>query len=188
MALPKLNLPEIQTKYKVISLIGIAALLFSFYHDHLYKPHAEKISELAAEMQTLEEQIEIIRTLDCPEAKNIEGVLRKIKSDKESILSEINLKEKKLPKKSDFSLILQKVTQLAAESGTEIKVLEPQGFKHKEAYESMLLTLVINAKFINLLNFLEQISKYSVYPERIYIEVKNRPDLTIRLNLSIIVR
>lgn len=188
MLIPKINLPPIETKYKIIGLLGIMALIFGFYYDHFYKPHAKNVSQLESEVMTLEDTIKIIKTLEYSGVKDTSSILENIKKKKASIEKGINREENKLPQKSDFSSILEKITHLANQTGLEIKTLEPKDAAKKEQYESIPLELEINARYINLLNFLEQLKEISVYPESIQIKEKARPILTIRLNLSIIVR
>jgi len=188
MELPTIHLPPIQTKYKVIAIAGISALLFGLYFDHAYKPHAEKITELENELLALKDTIQIIRTIEYPKATNDAMILKEIERKKNDITSVIVNAEKLLPSKNNFSTILEKITYLAYESGFDIKAFEPKDLTKKNDYHSMSINMEIEARFINLLNFLEQLKTLPIYLESIQINTAERPNLAIRLNLSILAK
>jgi Tfp pilus assembly protein PilO len=186
MDLPKINLPPIKTKYKIIAALGLAALLCGSYYDHAYKPHARTISALKQDMVSLNDTITIIRNLEYSSAKNDWEILQKIEAKKNNTLSEIIAEESKIPRRADFSKILETITQQAYESGFEIKGIEPKDFTQKEAYQSMSLHMEISARYANLLLFLNQLKTLSICPEYIQINTTERPNLSIQLNLSIL--
>jgi len=86
MEMPKINLPPIQTKYKIVIAIGIIAMLLSFYYDHAYKPHADKIAELENSLLGLDDTIKIIKTLEYPKISNDKRILSKIEAKKKKII------------------------------------------------------------------------------------------------------
>jgi Tfp pilus assembly protein PilO len=188
MEIPKINLPQIQTKYKIMAALGIIGLLLGFYFDHAYKPHADKIKELEDGILGLDDTIKVIKNLEYPDAKNDDIILKRIDKKKKAIVHEIEQFEKKLPAKADYSKILEKITQLAYKAGFEIKTLEPREVSVTEGYTSMSLEMNITSKFINLLNFLEAIKPYPIYLKGIELNIKERPLLFIRLNLAILAK
>ncbi|MFH1063204.1 MAG: type 4a pilus biogenesis protein PilO [Candidatus Omnitrophota bacterium] len=188
MDMPSIRLPNIQTKYKVIAAIGIIALVFGYYYDHAYKPHAKKIEDLQSELLTLEDTLKIIKTLEYPDVKTDQAILSKIQIKKNSFLSQIDGHESKLANKNQFSKILEQITRLSYDVGFDIKALEPKEFTLKQDYNSMYLNMEVNSRFQNLLDFLERLKELPVFPESIYIDIRERPNLGIRLNLSILAR
>ncbi len=187
MALPKINLPPIDLKYKIAGILGLLAMIFGFYYDHAYKPNAKKIEAVKQEMLTLDDTLKVIRNVGYPGAKNDEAILEQINLKKKSLQEQIKEKEKELPRKKDMSKILQKITDIAYHSGFDIKSLEPKDFANKDNYQSMTLTMEMNTKYANIVNFIDKISQLSIYPE--YIEMtasKKRPLLIIKFNLSIL--
>jgi len=186
--MPKINLPQIQTKYKIIAVLGIVGLLIGFYFDHAYKPHADKINELKESMLGLDDTIKVIKNIEYPNIKNDDIILERIEKKKKNIEYGIKEFEKKLPTKADYSKMLEKITQLAYKAGFEIKTLEPREVSTVEGYKSMSLEMNITSKFINLLNFLEEIDSYPILLKNIDIGIKERPLLVIRLNLAILAK
>jgi Tfp pilus assembly protein PilO len=166
MELPKINLPPIQTKYKVVVAIGACVLLMGMYYDHAYKPHAKKIFGFEQDMLLLDDTIKVIRNMEYPNAKNLALVLQKIENKKNGTAAAIAVIENTMPRRAELSKILETITHLAYESGCEIKSLEPKDFTQKEAYNSMTLYLDINTRYANLLIFLESLKKYWFFPNR----------------------
>ncbi|MBU4304287.1 MAG: type 4a pilus biogenesis protein PilO [Candidatus Omnitrophica bacterium] len=188
MAMPKINLPQIQTKYKIIALMGACAVLFVFYHDHAYKPHAAKIKDLRNELLSLEDTIKIVQTLEYPGLENNNLILNKIEEKKKYLAAEIKVAEGALSSQANFSKMLEKITQLANEAGIEIKALEPKDVVEKENYLSMSLIMDINGRFYNLLKFITQMKSLPIYLESLQISTLERPALTMRLQLSILAK
>jgi Tfp pilus assembly protein PilO len=188
MALPTISLPNIQTKYKVIAAIGLLSMILGNYYDHAYKPHAKEIEDLKSEMLSLEDTLKIIKTLEYPEVNTDAGVLTKIQAKNSALTAQIATYESKLANKNQFSKILEQITHLCYDVGFDIKTLEPKEFTLKQDYNSMSLNMEVNSQFQNLLDFLEKLKELPVFPENIYIDVKERPNLGIRLNLSILAR
>ena len=186
MELPKINLPPIDLKYKIAGIIGIIALVLGFYYDHAYKPNAKKIEDARQEMLSLDDTLGVIRTVDYPQAKDDAAILVQIEQKKKKLQDQIKTEEAKLPAKSDMSKILQKITDIAYESGFDIKSMEPKDFASKENYQSMTLTMEMSTNYKNITEFIEKISELSVYPEYLEMTVDKRPLLTIRFNLSIL--
>ncbi|MBU1043030.1 MAG: type 4a pilus biogenesis protein PilO [Candidatus Omnitrophica bacterium] len=188
MDMPAINLPNIQTKYKVIAALGIIALCLGYYYDHAYKPHAEKIEGLESELLTVEDTLKIIRTLEYSDTKTDPEILSNIKAKKNAVLMGIEKYESKLANKNQFSKILEQIALLSYDVGFDIKALEPKEFTLKQDYNSMSLNMEVNSQFQSLLDFLERLKEMPVFPESIYIEVSERPNLVIRLNLAILAR
>lgn len=186
--MPAINLPNIQTKYKIIAVIGIVALCLGYYYDHAYKPHAKIIAGLESELLTLEDTLKIIKTLEYPDLKTDQAILNKIQTKKNSILSQIDGYESKLANKNQFSKILEQIAQLSYDAGFDIKALEPKEFILKQDYNSMALTMEVNSRFKNLLDFFERLKELPIVPDSIFIDIRERPELAIRLNLSILAR
>jgi len=188
MELPKINLPHIQTKYKIAAAIGICLLLVGAYYDHTYKPHAKKISLLEGDILGLNDTITVITNVEYPEIKTLAAILRKVEEKKSGTAAEIEHIESTMPKRTELSKILETITHLAYESGCEIKSLEPKDFTQKDAYNSMSLYLDLNAQYAQLLNFMNRLKKLLIYPESIQITTLERPRLAIKLNLSILAK
>ncbi|MBU1086280.1 MAG: type 4a pilus biogenesis protein PilO [Candidatus Omnitrophica bacterium] len=188
MDMPSISLPNIQTKYKVIAIIGVIALCLGYYYDHAYKPHAQKIEGLESELLTLDDTLKIIKTLEYPDLKTDEAILSKIQAKKNFLLGDIEKYESKLANKNQFSKILEQIARLSYDVGFDIKALEPKEFTLKQDYNSMSLNMEVNSRFQNLLDFLERIKEMPIFPESIYIDIRERPNLGIRLNLSILAR
>ena len=188
MDMPAINLPQIKTKYKIIAIIGLIAMCLGYYYDHAYKPHAEKIEVLESGLLTLEDTLKIIRTLEYPNVKSDKAVLNKIQVRKDSVALDIEGLEAKLANKNQFSEILEQIALLSYDEGFDIKALEPKEFILKQNYNSMSLYMEVNARFQNLLDFLERIKVMPIFPDSIFIDIRERPNLDIRLNLSILAR
>ncbi len=188
MDMPAINLPKIQTKYKVIAIIGLVAMCLGYYYNHAYKPHTEKIETLKSELLTLEDTLKIIRTLEYPDVKSDKIMLNKIQSKKNAVLSEIGKRESKLANKNQFSKILEQIAHLSYEEGFDIKALEPKEFILKQDYNIMSLYMEVNARFQNLIDFLERLKEMPIFLDSIFIDIRERPNLGIRLNLSIMAR
>jgi len=186
--IPKFNLSSIQTKYKILGTIGLVALTFGFYYDNLYKPHANIVSQLNADIMNLEDTIKIVKNLEYPNIKDNHLILEKIRQCNEQTLKQISASETILPKRSDFTLILERITQIAHQLELEIKTMEPKEVVKNDVYESIPLDLEITTRFGNFLFFLEQLKNTPAYIERIQMELKDRPLLTIRLNMFIYVK
>ncbi len=186
MEMPKINLPPIQTKYKIAAVLGIVAIILGFYYDHAYKPHADKIAELQDNLQGLDDTIKIIKTIEYPKISNDKKILDKIEAKKKKIIKDLNDRENNLPRKAEYSSMLEKITRLAYKSGFDIKSLEPQDFTTKNGYHSMSLSMDINCRYVNLLDFLQELQPYPIYLEKIRISVRERPFLKINLNLFIL--
>ncbi|MBU1925095.1 MAG: type 4a pilus biogenesis protein PilO [Candidatus Omnitrophica bacterium] len=186
MELPKIKLPPIDKKYKLLGVVGIIALFSNFYYDYIYKSHAQKAEALLEELKDLNSKIEIIQTIEYPGDRNIGEILRKIEYKKNSYLAKITEAEAKLPSKENFSFMLEKITHLANEADFEIKSLGPKEFKIKEAYGTMVLEIDINTRFENLYLFFEKIKELPVMPELLSIAVNKRPNISVRLNLAIL--
>ncbi len=186
MEMPKINLPQIQTKYKIAAALGIIAMLLGFYYDHAYKPHAEKIAELEESLLGLDDTIKIIKTVEYPKISDDKKILERIETKKRKIIKDLNKREKKLPRKADYSGMLEKITRLAYKSGFDIKSLEPKDFTDRNGYQSMSLTMDISSRYSNLLDFLQELQPYPIYLENISISIRKRPLLKINLNLYIL--
>ncbi len=188
MKLPKINLPNMQKKYKIMAMIGILALLLGSYYERAYKPHAKKISELKESLLSLEDTIKVIKTIEFPSVKSNQEILNKLNSKKEATLKKIELEEKSLPKTSEFSKILERITRLAYDSGFIIKSIEPKDVTKKEDYQSMALNMEVNTNFANLLDFFKKIDELPISLETIQINVLERPALSIQMKLSILAK
>ena len=94
----------------------------------------------------------------------------------------------KLPKKADYSSMLEKITRLAYKSGFDIKSLEPKDFSTKNGYQSMEISMDISTRYSNLLDFLSELHPYPIYLQDINITVRERPLLKVNLNLYILFR
>jgi Tfp pilus assembly protein PilO len=188
MDMPSINLPQIDKKYKILAILGITSLLLGYYYDHAYKPHAEKIEELRSEILTLDDTLQVVKTLEYPNLKTNKAILQKVESKSKRMLAEIDKYEKKLASKNQFSKILEQITVMSYESGFDIKALEPKQFTLKQDYNSMLLNIEVNSRFEYLLDFLEKLKSLPILPESIYIDILQRPDLSIRLNVAILAR
>ncbi|MCG2712721.1 MAG: type 4a pilus biogenesis protein PilO [Candidatus Omnitrophica bacterium] len=186
MEMPKINLPAIQTKYKIAAAIGIIGMLLGFYYDHAYKPHAKKIAELNDSLKGLDDSIKIIRTIEYPKISNDKKILEKIEAKKKQIINDLNNRENKLPAKADYSGMLEKITRLAYRSGFDIKSLEPKDFTTRNGYQSLSLSMDISSRYSNLLDFLQELQPYPIYLENISISLRERPLLRINLNLFIL--
>lgn len=188
MALPKINLPPIKTKYKIIGLFGIAALIFGYYYDHLYKPHAKAVSAIRTDLKSLEETIKIVTTLEYPQVTSNKEIVNKIKEKKEQSINKILSEETRLPTKAAISSMLEKITRLADQTGVEIKSLEPKDFTVRGVYACLPLELEINSTYSNLVLFLEKMKELPVSPESIKLIVRSRPLLNVHLYLYIFVK
>jgi Tfp pilus assembly protein PilO len=188
MEMPAINLPQIDKKYKILAVLGITALLLGYYYDHAYKPHAEKIEELKSDIQTIDDTLQVIKTLEYPNLTSNKAILTKVESKNKYIMAEIEKHEKELASKNQFSKILEQITVMSYESGFDIKALEPKEFTLKQDYNSMLLNIEVNSRFKNLLDFLEKLKTLPIFPESIFIDIRERPDLSIRLTVSILAR
>ena len=186
MEMPKINLPPIQTKYKIAAAIGIISILLGFYYDHAYKPHAEKIAELKESLMGLDDTINIIKTVEYPKVSTDKRILESIVAKKEKIVRDLNVRESKLPRKAEYSGMLEKITRLAYKSGFNIKSLDPKDFTMKDGYPSMSLSMDISARYKNLLNFLQELQLYPIYLESIDISLRERPLLKINLSFYIL--
>lgn len=186
MEIPKINLPQIQTKYKIAAIVGITAMLLGFYYDHAYKPHEDKIKELEASLMSLEDTINVIKNIEYPKTSNDRQILEKIETKKRKIIKSLNNRESKLPRKAQYSGMLEKITRLAYKSGFDIKSLEPKDFKSREGYQSMSISMDISARYTNLLDFLKELEPYPIFLESINISIRERPLLKINLNLYIL--
>ena len=186
MELPKIKLPSIKTKYKILAMAGIVTLLLGYYYDHAYKPHAEKIAEIKEELLQLDDTITIIKTVEYPKISTDIKILEKIDAKKKAIIVALNKLEKNLPNKTAYSKMLETITRLAYKSGFDIKTLEPKNFTTKEGYQSMSISMDISSRFDNLLDFLEALKPYPIYLENINLTISQRPVLKINLNLFIL--
>lgn len=186
MELPKINLPPIQTKYKIAAALGLAVMLLGFYYDHAYKPHAAKISELEDNLAELEDTINIIKTIEYPKISDDKQILDKIEAKKRKIIKDLNSRESKLPRKAEYSSMLEKITRLAYKSGFDIKSLEPKDFTSREGYQSLSLSMDISSLYSNLLDFLKELEPYPIFLESMSITIWERPLLKINLNLYIL--
>jgi len=186
MELPKIKLPEIDKRYKIIGLLGILFLCLSTYYDQAYKPHAEKASELKEELNNLDSQLQVIMTLEYPNYTNNSQILDRIETKKIQLAKNIESRENILSSKAHFSSMLEKITHLAQEAGLEVKSLDPKQFSMQGAYGTMQLQMHINSRYNNIIEFLEKIQGLPVTPESIKVYVEERPNLTVNLNLSVL--
>jgi len=186
MELPKIKLPEIDKKYKIIGLLGILFLCLSTYYDQAYKPHAVKISELKEELNNLDSQLQVIMALEYPGHTNNHQIIDKIETKKIQLAKNIQSRENKLSSKANFSSMLEKITHLAQEAGLEVKSLDPKQFSMRDAYGTMQLQMNIDSRYNNIIGFLEKIQELPVTPESIKVYVAERPNLTVNLNLSVL--
>lgn len=186
--MPKINLPPIQTKYKIAAAMGIIVMLLGFYYDHAYKPHAKKIAEFEDSLLGLEDTIKIIKTIEYPKISNDNKILEKIEAKKKKIINDLNNRENKLPRKAEYSGMLEKITRLAYRSGFDIKSLAPKDFTDRNGYQSMSLSMDISSRYSNLLAFLQELQPYPIFLESISISIRERPLLKINLNLYILFR
>ena len=186
MELPKISLPPIQTKYKIAAAIGIIGMLLGFYYDHAYKPHAAKIAELQDSLLTLDDTINVIKTIEYPKVSTDKKILENIVAKKEKIVKDLNARESKLPQKAEYSGMLEKITRLAYKSGFDIKSLDPKDFTTRNGYQSMSLSMDTSSRYENLLNFLKELQLYPIYLETISISLRERPLLKINLSFYIL--
>ena len=186
MALPHINVPPIQTKYKILLGTGLLLLILFSYYDHAYKPHAEAIAELRDEIALLDDTLTVIKTVDYPGSTKENEILGKISRKIERIKEAIREREDTLPRKTDFSRILEQITQMAYDAGFTIKLIEPRDFTITDQYQKMSLTMEIEARYGQFVIFLEKLSVLSLVPERVAISVANRPALAVKLDLAIL--
>lgn len=186
MELPKINLPQIQTKYKLAAAIGIILMLLGFYYDHAYKPHAKQIAEIEDRLLELQDTISIIKTIEYPKIDTESQILEKIEGKKRKIIKDLNKQESKLPRKAEYSSMLEKITRLAYKSGFDIKSLTPKDFTNREGYQCMSLSMDISSRYTNLIEFLKELEPYPIFLESLNISIRERPLLKINLNLYIL--
>ncbi|MBI4845771.1 MAG: type 4a pilus biogenesis protein PilO [Candidatus Omnitrophica bacterium] len=188
MNLPKIQLPPIQTKYKILALTGITFLLFGSYYDKAFKPHSQKISELKTEIITLEDTLKVIKTVDYPAAATNDEVLRQIQQNKDKVQQKIKTNEERLLPRAEFSKLLEKIAQIANDSGLDIKSFEPNDFSQNEGYQTMMIQMEVTTSFANLLKFFNKTGELPILLKDMSINAEQRPKLAIDLKILIIAK
>jgi len=185
MNLPKINLPPIDPKYKIAGLICIFGLLIMGFYDHAYKPHAKSIELLKGELDGFRDRVTIIMNLEYPNVTSRTDILRLMEDKKINLLKTIESSERYLAGQTDTSKLLETLTALANAAGLSIKTLEPKPVQQNGTYFILPLVLDVSAEFGTIVLFLESIKNLPVVLDKLQISVRERPQLTARLVLTI---
>lgn len=188
--LPKLNLPPIEMKYKIIGLIGICALVFGGYHDIIYKPRAKKLQSLRNELAPLQETMKIIKTLDYPTLKSDSEILAFISRDSKGSLDKLKQKENLIPMYVSTSEFLAAVTNKVSSSRIEIITIKPQEVTNAENYSMVPFYMELRSTYHSFFELLEKLKDLPVRYELVTIttDPKTKPALNIVFKLAVYVR
>ncbi|MFH1777681.1 MAG: type 4a pilus biogenesis protein PilO [Candidatus Omnitrophota bacterium] len=186
----KINLSQVDLKYKIIGAIGIIAAVFLIFNDFICKPVRTRISDLKVELEPLQDQLQIIRTLDYPTAEDNEQIIAGIAQDHEDARQRLKIAEQKLVKFTSTADVLKNFTNKAISSQIEIITIKPMESAIVDNVRVIPFHIECYATYNSFFEFIKTLKKLPMACNslKMFVVANKKPYLHIVLNASLYVR
>lgn len=173
MAQIKINIKEILSKIRqrfnqlekqqrTLVLLFIAAVLFSFYYNAIYKVQSSALRKTKAELQNLNNRLTKIKS-QIPDIQREKESLEVAKRALGSLKTQLSSLELQLPTYARIPQLLGELVNQAQGYSIDFVSIRPKTSKGKKEYAQLIIELKFNAaysEFANYLNRLESLSQF----------------------------
>lgn len=166
---------QLQKQQRMLILLFIAAVLFSFYYNAIYKLQSGALHKSRAELQSLNNRLIKLKS-QMPDIRRENESLEVARKTLDSLKAQLSSLELQLPTYARIPQLLGELVNQAQGYSIDFVSVRPKTTRGKKEYAQLSIEIKFNASysdFVNYLNRLESLSQFLRATDIAIEEMKN---------------